>query len=129
MHATRVAIEDLGWAEESKDSKERFSKRFRTTISGFPTLKFRSRAVMMLSRNGIVAIAVDPAYTSQWGAEHWMEFLGVTRHQAASLVIGRRAQGYRARRTVQPLARSESKASLGLGEEMPPGTKGLFQAC
>jgi len=50
-------------------------------------------------------IAVDPAYTSRWGAEHWLAPLRqqaspvpATGHHAAAVVIGRRALGYRARR-------------------------------
>jgi hypothetical protein len=56
---------------------------------------------------GVNAIAVDPAYTSKWGAEHWQQPLDgptrkTTRHDAASIVIGRRAQGHKARRRTPP---------------------------
>lgn len=48
-------------------------------------------------------IAVDPAYTSKWGAEHWLAPLQknsahTSGHNAAALVIGRRGLGHRARR-------------------------------
>jgi hypothetical protein len=41
-------------------------------------------------------VAVDPAYTSMWGDEHWRKPLTsnartITRHAAASVAIGRRA--------------------------------------
>ena len=43
--------------------------------------------------------AVNPAYTSAWGDQHWRTpYENVTRHEAAATVIGRRAQGHKARR-------------------------------
>jgi hypothetical protein len=48
---------------------------------------------------GIDLLAVNPAYSSIWGAQHWLRpYENVTRHQAAATVIGRRAQGFTARR-------------------------------
>jgi hypothetical protein len=50
--------------------------------------------------HGIRLYAVNPAYTSAWGDQHWRKpYLNVTRHEAAATVIGRRAQGHKARRT------------------------------
>ena len=48
-------------------------------------------------------VVVDPAYTSRWGAEHWLAPLRehhpkATGHHAAALVTGRRGLGHRARR-------------------------------
>ena len=48
-------------------------------------------------------IAVDPAYTSRWGARHWLAPMQqhhpkLTGHHAAALLIGRRGLGLRARR-------------------------------
>jgi len=48
-------------------------------------------------------LAVDPAYTSTWGAQHWLAALKqaspqASGHHAAAVVIGRRALGQRARR-------------------------------
>ncbi len=53
--------------------------------------------------NGGAVIAVDPAYTSRWGAEHWLDARKqispeTSGHHAAALVIGRRGLGHRARR-------------------------------
>jgi biotin carboxylase len=57
----------------------------------------------MATNNGVAVIAVDPAYTSRWGAEHWLDALEqispeASGHHAAALVIGRRGLGHRARR-------------------------------
>ena len=66
--------------------------------------RFRDRLVQMAANAGISVIAVDPAYTSRWGAEHWLGPLRervspiATGHHAAAVVIGRRALGHRARR-------------------------------
>ena len=53
---------------------------------------------------GLAVIAVDPAYTSRWAAQHWLAPLKnqtpvpVSGHHAAAVVIGRRGLGHRARR-------------------------------
>jgi len=42
---------------------------------------------------------VNPDYTSAWGDQHWRKpYKNVTRHEAAATVMGRRAQGHKARR-------------------------------
>ena len=51
----------------------------------------------------VAVIAVDPAYTSRWGAEHWLDPLQqispeASGHHAAAVVIERRGLGHRARR-------------------------------
>ncbi|RPE42756.1 hypothetical protein EDD90_5917 [Streptomyces sp. Ag109_O5-1] len=56
---------------------------------------------------GIPVIAVDPAYTSRWGAQHWQKPLTgknrrTTRHDAAAVAIGRRALGHPIRRRTAP---------------------------
>jgi len=49
----------------------------------------------MASNAGLAVIAVDPAYTSRWGAEHWLaplrehNLVTTTGHHAAAVVIGR----------------------------------------
>jgi biotin carboxylase len=105
-------IEDLdfvAWREEGRERSERRPSRgkrgkdFRRLVAGLPTGKFRDRLVQMATNNGVAVIAVDPAYTSRWGAEHWLDALEqispeASGHHAAALVIGRRGLGHRARR-------------------------------
>lgn len=67
-----------------------------------PTAKFRDRLVQMSTNAGLSVIAVDPAYTSKWGAEHWLGWLqeisaDASGHHAAALVIARRGLKQRAR--------------------------------
>jgi hypothetical protein len=105
-----VAIEDLGFADARATGREtlgrgRRGKRRRHVIFGIPTRRFRDRLTQMAHHQGLWVVAADPAYTSRWGGQHWQAPLQrrhprttVTRHHAASVVIGRRALGYRARR-------------------------------
>ncbi|MFE9939507.1 IS200/IS605 family accessory protein TnpB-related protein, partial [Streptomyces hirsutus] len=93
-------------AEKTRE-KHGGRKRFRRLVSGLPTGRLRARLVSMADATGLAIVAVDPAYTSRWGAQHWQKPLTsknrkITRHDAASIAIGRRAQGYSARRRTAP---------------------------
>ncbi|MEU8432899.1 hypothetical protein AB0F18_08270 [Streptomyces sp. NPDC029216] len=105
-----LAIENLGFSEARDVGRETMGrgkrgKDFRRTVTGLPTAKFRERLRGMAHHAGLVVVAVDPAYTSRWGAQHWKEPLQrqskttlVTGHHAAAVAIGRRALGHGARR-------------------------------
>jgi hypothetical protein len=105
-----VAIEDLGFADARAAGREMLGrggrgKRLRRIVAGIPTGRFRDRLVQMAHRQGLWVVAEDPAYTSRWGGRYWQAPLQrrhpkviVTRHHAASVVIGRRALGLGARR-------------------------------
>ncbi|MFI2353046.1 IS200/IS605 family accessory protein TnpB-related protein, partial [Streptomyces sp. NPDC019443] len=102
-----IGIEDLDFAQEKTREKHGRKKRFRQLISGMPTGKLRARLVSMAAELGLAIVAVDPAYTSQWGDQHWRKPLTsskrtMTRHDAASVAIGRRALGYPIRRRTTP---------------------------
>lgn len=108
--AAAIAIENLNFSDARTSGRETMGrgsrgKRFRRTVAGIPTGKFRERLTAMAANRGIHIIAVDPAYTSRWGAQHWTVPLRqrtsdhtATRHQAAAVAIGRRAHGHRIRR-------------------------------
>ncbi|MGW7422911.1 hypothetical protein ACWGJB_23175 [Streptomyces sp. NPDC054813] len=104
-----IAVENLGFADARDIGREtmgrgRRGKIFRRTVSGIPTARFRERLRGMAYHQGLLVIAVDPAYTSIWGEKYWKAPLQqqtrthVTRHHGASVAIGRRALGHRARR-------------------------------
>lgn len=102
-----IAIEDLDFAAEKTREKHGRRKRFRQLISGMPTARVRERLVSMAAQAGMAVVAVDPAYTSRWGAQHWRTSLSsstrsLTRHDAAAIAIGRRALGHRIRRRTPP---------------------------
>ena len=72
-------------------------------VAGIPTARFRDRLTHMACNTGMAVIAVDPAYTSRWAAQHWLAPMQqhhpkLTGHHAAAFVIGRRGLGLRARR-------------------------------
>jgi IS605 OrfB family transposase len=116
QHGSRaVVIEDLDFTDAREQGRERHGtrpsrgragRRFRLLASGIPTGRFRDRLTQMAANAGLAVIAVDPAYTSRWGREHWLAPLQdqaspiATGHHAAAVVIGRRALGHRARRKV-----------------------------
>ena len=120
---TTIAIEDLNFEDARQQGREtmgrgQHGKRFRRTVAGIPTAAIRGRLTAMASRASIRLIAVNPAYTSRWGDEHWRKpYQDVTRHEAAATVIGRRAQGHKARRRgggsrVQPVDCTADAAEL-----------------
>jgi len=114
QHGCRaVVIEDLDFTDAREQGRERHGTRpsrgrrgrgFRRLASGIPAGRFRDRLTQMAANAGLAVIAVDPAYTSRWGREHWLAplqdqaFPIATGHHAAAVVIGRRALGHRARR-------------------------------
>jgi hypothetical protein len=108
-----LAIEDLNFADARAQGREKYGRRpsrgkrgrsFRRLAGGIPTARFRDRITQMAHNQDLSVIAVDPAYTSQWGRQHWLAPLSAqaspitTGHHAAAAVIGRRAHGHRARR-------------------------------
>jgi hypothetical protein len=156
--ARAVVIEDLDFAGARAEGRERHGNRpsrgrrgraFRRLVAGIPTGKLRGRLVQMAANAGLHVIVVDPAYTSRWGAEHWLAPLRehhpqATGHHAAALVTGRRGLGHRARRRAtgnQPApeeaarpaqARTRTtpaapaaprKPATPRGPRQPPGTK------
>ncbi|MFI7294267.1 IS200/IS605 family accessory protein TnpB-related protein [Streptomyces sp. NPDC050121] len=112
-HGLAIAVEDLDFTAETTREKHGRRKRFRKLISGMPVGKLRARLVSMAAELGIPVVAVDPAYTSRWGAQHWQKPLTTknrktTRHDAAAVAIGRRALGHPIRRRTTPPPHDQS---------------------
>ncbi|THA22577.1 transposase, partial [Streptomyces sp. A1277] len=110
---TAIAIEDLDFSAEKTREKHGRRKRFRQLISGLPTGRLKARLVSMAAGHGLAIIAVDPAYTSMWGAQHWQKPLTtphrrMSRHDAAGIAIGRRALGHPIRRRTTPPSHDRS---------------------
>ena len=107
-----VVIEDLDFEAARGEGRERSGCRpsrgrrgrgFRRLVLGISTGGFWDRLVQMATNVGLAVVAVDPAYTSRWGAQHRLGALkdmlpDATGHHAAAVVIGRLALGQRARR-------------------------------
>ncbi|MEJ8643825.1 transposase [Streptomyces sp. MS1.HAVA.3] len=124
-----IAIEDLDFAEEKTREKHGRKRKFRQLISGIPTGKLRARLVSMAAERGLAIVAVDPAYTSMWGAQHWQKPMAAphrttTRHDAASIAIGRRALGHPIRRRTAPPRDDRSDRRGHRTVQAAPGTRG-----
>jgi IS605 OrfB family transposase len=111
--AEAIAIEDVDFTDGASREKHGRNKRFRRLISRFPTAKLKARLVSMAAEQNIAIVAVDPAYTSRWGAQHWQQPLTTsnrytTGHDAAAVAIGRRALGHPIRRRAAPPPHDQS---------------------
>jgi hypothetical protein len=156
--ARAIAIENLDFDDARTEGRERTKNRpsrgkrgrgFRRLVAGIPTARFRDRLTQMTANAGLSVVVVDAAYSSRWGAEHWLAPLrehhpDLTGHHAAALVLGRRGQGHRARRRATgnrtapadavrpaqartrkpPVARpAPRKSAAPRGDRQPPGSK------
>ncbi|WP_211369889.1 transposase [Nonomuraea turkmeniaca] len=129
-HCAGIAIENLGFADARATGRETMGrgkrgKTFRRTVAGIPTARFRERLRGMAYHRGLLVVAVDPAYTSRWGAQHWQRPLQqqtkqntqqntenmVTRHHGAAVAIARRAFGHGIRRRPGVTARHQRMAA------------------
>ena len=138
QHGARaIVIENLDFAEaraegrerhESRPARGRRGKAFRRMVAGIPTGKLRDRLVQMTANAGLAVIAVDPAYTTRWGAEHWLAPLQhnhpeLTGRHAAALVTGRRALGHRARRRAGVTGGGQRTSRRGAAPRAPGGQR------
>jgi IS605 OrfB family transposase len=128
-HGLAIAVEDLDFTGETTREKHGRCKRFRKLISGMPVARLRARLVSMAAELGIPVVAVDPAYTSRWGAQHWHKPLTTkhrkpTRHHAAAVAIGRRALGHPVRRRTAPPPHDRSDRAGHRTVQAPPVAPG-----
>ncbi|MET8240251.1 IS200/IS605 family accessory protein TnpB-related protein [Streptomyces sp. NPDC005078] len=124
-----IGIEDLDFTPEKTREKHGGRKRFRQLISGMPTAKLKARLVSMAAEQGLAVVAVDPAYTSMWGAQHWQKPLAtprrkMSRHDAAGIAIGRRALGHPVRRRTAPPPHDRSDRAGHRTAQAEPGDRG-----
>ncbi|MDW6057974.1 transposase [Streptomyces sp. FXJ1.4098] len=124
-----VGIENLDFTAEKTREKHGRRKRFRQLVSGIPTGKLKARPVSMASEHGLSIVAVDPAYTSMWGDQHWKKPLTskkrkMSRHDAAGIAIGRRALGHPIRRRTAPPHDDQSDRRGHRTAQAEPDTRG-----
>ncbi|MFH8476984.1 IS200/IS605 family accessory protein TnpB-related protein [Streptomyces sp. NPDC018000] len=127
--AAAIGIEDLDFTTEKTREKHGRRKKFRQLISGIPTGKLKARLVSMAAEQGLAIVGVDPAYTSQWGAQHWQKPLAtphrtMSRHDAAGIAIGRRALGHPIRRRTAPPPHDRSDRAGHRTAQAGPGNRG-----
>ncbi|MDF6045816.1 transposase [Streptomyces sp. JH14] len=124
-----IGIEDLDFTTETTREKHGRRKRFRQLISGIPTGKLKARLVSMATEHGLSIVAVDPAYTSLWGTQHWQKPLAtphrtLSRHDAAGIAIARRALGHPIRRRTAPPPHDRSDRAGHRTVQAAPGNRG-----
>ncbi|MEV6967903.1 hypothetical protein AB0M47_22615 [Hamadaea sp. NPDC051192] len=127
--AQAIGIENLDFTAEKTREKHGRRTRFRQLISGMPTGKLKARIVSMAAELDIAIVAVDPAYTSMWGDQHWRKPLTsdkrkMSRHDAAGIAIGRRALGHPIRRRTAPPPQHQSDAVGHRTVQAGPGVPG-----
>ena len=80
--ARAIVIENLDVGAQREEGREhtgrrpsraKRGRRLRRLVAGLPSARLRHRLVQMAANKGLAVIAVDPAYTSRWGAEHWLD--------------------------------------------------------
>ena len=131
QNCSAIVVENLDFADARAAGRETLGrgqrgKRLRRTVAGIPTAKFRTRLTGMAARRGMAIIAVDPAYTSRWGAQHWRKPLQqqtcdpatITAHHAAAAAIGRRGLGLAIRRRPAGL-RTRQRTRVGTPPARP----------
>lgn len=112
IHAARnagcgsVTIENLNFTaavsrDNPKNPQHRRGRKLRRMVAGIPTGRFRDRLVQMSTNADLWVVAVDPAYTSQWGRKllpqlkmQTPDHLAVSVHDGAAVMVGRRARGH-----------------------------------
>ena len=98
-----VAVEDLAFSQRYDTN----SKKLNRKLSSFVHHKTRKLITSRCCKEGIGLVEVNPNYTSFIGKHKYTETYGLSVHQAAALVIARRA--------------------AGLGEKFPKPVKEFFR--
>lgn len=86
-----LAVENLDFGKDRLDT----NKNFNRMASNFPYKKVLEAIAQRALKDGVIVEPVWPAHTSTIGYYKYMERYGVTVHQAAALVVARRALGFR----------------------------------
>ncbi|TDA67718.1 MAG: transposase [Clostridia bacterium] len=90
-----MAVENLDFGKDRLDT----NKRFNRMAANFPYRKVIDAVMRKAFKEGVSVKSVWPAHTSTAGYWKYMERYGVVVHQAAALVIARRATGFKERIT------------------------------
>lgn len=91
-----IVLEDLKFAASSRSKG---SRKFRRTKSNFLFKKIVESIESRAKKCGVEVVKVNPAFTSILGNLKYAEPFSLNRHDAAALVIGRRALGFLERQT------------------------------
>ena len=98
--AKPIVIEELDFRSKKvslamERNNNEYRKKRNKQLSMFVYSKFKSSLLSRAEKEGIEIIEVNPAYTSVLGLAKYQKIRGISSHQAASYVIGRRGLGYK----------------------------------
>ncbi|MFZ4099526.1 MAG: hypothetical protein ACOYKZ_04280 [Chlamydiia bacterium] len=88
-----LVYEELDFAKKKRELCENQSPRYARMLSGFAYQQFADTLQSRSWREGVDLHAINPAYTSGIGRVKFASRYGLTIHQAAACVIGRRYLG------------------------------------
>ena len=100
----KLDFSDLRALGRQRPRRGKPGRTTRRKTAGIPTAQFMAAMTSNAAKHNMAVIAVDPAYTSRWGARYWQKPRNKSRsqkgdsHHAAAVVIGRRSQGHSAKR-------------------------------
>jgi hypothetical protein len=119
-----IAVEDLDFEWEKTREKHGRRKAFRRLISRFPTARLKAPAGVDGRRGRDQHRRGRPGLHRR-GAQHWQQPMQAprrktTRHDAASIAIGRRALGYPIRRRTAPPPHHQSDGAGHRTAQAPP---------
>ncbi len=92
--AKPIGFENLDFKKKKQNLKQLSSKQAKL-LSGFAYSTYQSMLQSKCEMAGIELISVNPAYTSQIGHHKFMKKYGISSHESAALVIGRRCLNFK----------------------------------
>ena len=92
--AKPIGCEKLDFKKKKKSLKQMSPKQAKM-LSGFAYSTYQSMLQSKCEMAGIELISVNPAYTSQIGHHKFMKKYGISSHESAALVIGRRCLNFK----------------------------------
>ena len=92
--AKPIGCEKLDFKRKKQSLKQMSSKQAKM-LSGFAYSTYQTMLQSKCEMAGIELISVNPAYTSQIGHHKFMKKYGISSHESAALVIGRRCLGFK----------------------------------
>ncbi|WP_338452510.1 IS200/IS605 family accessory protein TnpB-related protein [Niallia oryzisoli] len=92
--AKPIGFENLDF-KKKKQNLKRMSPKQAKMLSGFAYSTYQSMLQSKCEAAGIECISVNPAYTSQIGHHKFMKKYGISSHESAALVIGRKCLNFK----------------------------------
>ncbi len=85
-----LVLENLNFSKKKGQLTEADGPRYARMLSSFSYKKIHTAIRARAAKDGVAVRMVNPAYTSVLGRLHWADRYGLTVHEGAAVVIGRR---------------------------------------